>query len=1218
MAVTRIVDPRLFIVEAAMIDWNVEARRRKLDVKPRGFPRVVALRWHINGAAGNLGPDGKDRGVGLPTGPFTVWRRPSFSGGAEVPIGYSLTATFLLSGRLVLFHQPVAWARLSINSASGGAIHGLSNAPSLYSLVTTSHAPGGATSVEIHGGYMNGLLIPSGMSVTGVTGIPVAKYEALPNWQPVEIVGMPVDTSWSGIGTHFSPQGPVGPPLMSPRDAAISRIDRGTPGFGWDAQVMAGVAAPVWKPPVPAKLVDEVNEDVVPALRTVLTRPQRDQAATLMDVEVPPPATLDGDAMNANPTKAKVSPLMLLRVATAADPFLSLALGYGTNLPEITQPEGKAYHDGSRWDWMITAPYAKGLDGNSAPVELVAYALRPIAALPPFPPAQLASEHSAFIAPAARDADWAASAIVRWNRPPSNTLIRVASYAAARNDTAAAVAAPLMEPRPSGGHKPIAPGQAEKDPQSNFVHLADRRLMIPNNPGERNVRYSVATQSIFSLWSPWLGVGFDAQQPLTPAPRIVAATLAVTAPASGKLCTGELTVDVTWDWTDRRPKELRLVGRMYAAADRAAPPPSTVAPAVLQRAIGGAAGDQAVTLTFSGGDAAVQSEGDLVYLNPEGDEAVDPGEQGEDVRRYRLTIEGLQANFTATPHIGLVLWLSGTELIAPEHPAAASAPVIAYASDPVAPPVPPELVPLASLPDAEGRSHARISWPVAHGAAGYVVYTSDELTMLAHYGAPEPDLSATLSDRATALLDLWEASPDRRPFTRVNTKPLTGTSLDVALPAGSTAIHAYAVVSLSPGGVEGPWPAGPDVREAVILRAAPRIATPAPPMLEALAKADGSVKLTVTARDGHRVGEVDLYRVRVDDAARSLDTMGPPLNPAWNVNGDTFTCTDVPGGSWKRVWYRAVAWADEEFDTGGPLPYKIAERGLVRGRSAPSNPVSVVTPPAGDPNLSAITTSWPGSAAADVQLDWTTTAPLAPTALGPHKLEVVVRSVGAADPLFSYFGELGRAPTDPPGASENGFFRVGGGSFRALVRRAVNDPAIDVSVRVIDPLGRSRTRTLHVPAGSVLPAPELLSPQLSKTPGGIVLQFACDAPLERYHGLAYMLRVQATPESAAVVKPFPVVERPGALVPSRDRGTAVVVKPPFGPPLAKTLLLEIALPDIPRDQGQPPGNEPLQVRRGAGGRKRAYAVLARVPVKAFKLRLTAPDGRSHTIDVEVS
>ena len=1231
---TRIVDPRLFIVEAALIDWNVEARRRKRDVKARGPAVVVALRWHVNGAAGNPSTDG-DRGIGLPTGPFTVWRRPSFASASIVPISFVTMGHFWTSGRLVIFSQPVAWAQLSVTSPAGGPIHGLASAPLESSPVTTSHAPAGPATVEVHGSYINGLIIPSAMTVTAISGIPVAKYEALPGWQKVEIVGMPVDNTFNGVGTHNTPQGLIGA-LVNPIAAAISRIDRGTPAFGWDDNVVGAVAAPTWKPPDPAHLVTEVRKDVVPALRTVLVKGQMDQAAVTMDVVVPPPATLDGDQMNAQPSTAHVSPMMLLRASAAADPFLSLALGYGTNLAEEPAPAGtniKAYHGGSRWDYMITAPYAKGLDGNSAPVELTAYALRPVSAIPPFPPAQLMSEERAHLAPTAVDADWAASSIVRWHRPLQNALVRVASYAAARHDFGAAAAGALMEDRPSGGHKPIAPGQAEGDEQHNWMHLADRRIAIPNDPGERHVRYSVATQSIFSLWSPWQGVNFSTEQPKTPPPRIVASTLAVT-PVSGKVCDGELTIDLTWDWTDRKPDVITLVGRMYAAADRAAQPPSAIPPSGLQRQINTAG--LAVTLTFTGDTATVAgAAASPIYLSPAGDEEVAAGPaQGMDVRRYRLTIPGFTADFTSTPHIGLALWVRGTERISPHWPTDTAGPHIVYASDPVAPPVPPELVPLGSLPDAEGRSHARISWPVVPGAAGYIVYTSDELTMLAHYGAPEPEASATLSDRKTALLDLWEQSPDRRPFTRVNVTPLTGTSLDVVLPVGSTAIHAYAVVAISPGGVEGPWPSGLGVREAVIVRAAPRIASPPPPMLEAVAQADGSVELTVMTRAGHRADRIDLYRVRVDDAARSLDTMGPPLvkiglaTPDWTVEVDVddddrplaFRGVDTPGGSWKRVWYRAVAWADDEWPVAGaPFPtYYIAERGLIRGRSAPSNPVSVVTPPPGEPPLTDVTASWPGGAAADVQLDFSTVAPLGPTPLGAHQLEVLVREPGAADALIAYVGELGKTPVTAPSGNADGLWRVtDAGAFRMLVHRSAAEVALDVVVRVIDPIGRASTRTLHVPPGSLLPEPELDSIQLATTPYGLVVSFTSDAPLEYFNGLAYVLKVTAVPVSGPIIQPLPLLQRAGALVPSREQPARTAVAAPLLPLPGKVLTLQVALPDVPLDDGQPPGPAPLQVRRLKGGRRRSYGVLARVAVSKFTLRLTSPDGRAFTTDVEV-
>ncbi|MDQ3675643.1 MAG: hypothetical protein M3401_02385 [Actinomycetota bacterium] len=1261
MATPRIVDPRLFVIEAGLIDWLSEARRQKARIDVEGAPVVVALRWHINGASGNPGgPGGKDRGIGLPTGPFTVWRRHSFAGQAEKPVGFTTTNMFLVTGRLVLFDEPVAMARLSVDSVSGGPINGLASAPEFWSIATTSHAPAGPTQVELHGPYLNGAVIPSAMSLSGVSGIAVAEYEALPGWEEVEIVGLPVDPSeWGPINDHGAAQGPVSG-LMDPRDAAVDRIKRGTPPFGWPVEVQPGVAAPVWETPEPSALVDEVGVDVLPALRAVLSLDQMSQAAERMTVSVPPPQTLDGEQMNAPDGTAEVSPMMLLRAATGSDPFLSLALGYGTNLTEDDNSDAKPYHDGSLWDFMVTAPYARGLDGQSDAVELAAYALRPPRALPPFPASQLVSEDRAHLAPPSRDIDWGTSAIVRWSRPPKNALVRVASYAAGRHDQGAAESRPLMDKRPSGGHKPVAPGVGGGDPELNWVHLADRYLRIPNDPGSRQVRYSIATQSLFSLWSPWLGVDYVAAQPSTPPPRVVAARLAVTAPPIlfSKVCDGTLTVDVAWDWTDRSPAEVILVGRVYASPDQATPPPVASAPGGLERAINSPGA--AVVMTFAGDAATITGAPGhvLTYLNAGGDAAVAVGAQGDGVRRYRITIPGSTADFGSTPHIGIALWTRAIERLAPGHETVAAGPTIVYASDPVAPPVPPEIVPLASLPDGAGQSHARISWPAVPGAAGYSVYTSDEVTMLAHYGEPEPAAADTLSDRADALLDLWEANPDRRPFTRLTASALTSTSLDVSMPKGATGIHAYVIVSTSPGQVEGPWPSGPNVRDQVILRAAPRIAAPTAPMIEGTAKPDGTVDLRVTTRPGHRADRVDIYRVRVDDAARSLDTMGPPIarvglaTPGWSVTTapdgrpERFAGSDVPGSSWRRVWYRAVAWAAWEWPVMGELPHQIAEQGLISGRSQPSNAISVVTPPPGNPDLSDLEVTWPGGAVADIQIGWSTLAPLLATALGTHRLEVVAVVVGdpAASSLIDYGGDLGTTPLVAP-ATGDGLWRAGAGppapsSFRALIRRTSADVSLDVLVRIADPMGRISQRTLRVPGGPVLPDPELADIDLVPLISDLALNFTSGAPAGVFGGVPYTLKISAVQAGSGSLFPFldavsdkPQFIRPGALKPTvpivaeaaRPDAEIQPVRKTFAlpvdrrPPLRpKVHTLELAIGDIPIDAGQPPSAAPLQIRRRKGsGRRGAYAVLARVEVTKFSLRLTAPDGRSFSIDVDV-
>jgi hypothetical protein len=1225
----RIVDPSLFVAEAVHIDWLVAARKRgqlgdatSHTTSRAGAVRAsrlvgavhegrtarltAALRWHVAAHRGNFDGE-RDRGIGLPTGPFTVWRRASFSSQLEHTVPWRSRSYWQLPGyRGIELGARLAMARVEVTSSAGGFVFGLADPSTHLSAVTRSVAPAGTTQVELHAPGIAGLLVPPGMSLNAVAGVTVDDYQAIDGWEEIEIVGLPVDPGkWTGIGDHAQDQGPVGA-LVAPRDAAVDRLHRGTPPFGWFPLVAPGVAAPAWEPPDADALVDDLAAELLPHLREALARQQVEQMLQRIGVELPPPATLDGNAMPADPSTAKVAPITVLQVGVGTDPFLSLALGYGTNVSEDgLDPDVKPFHDGSRWDYMITAPYARGLDGESDPVELVAYALRPVQATPPPVPAALAAEHRAHESPATVDDPWAASAIVRWQRPPKTTLFRVASYAATRHEPGAADAEPLMEKRPAGGFEPIAPARSTTDPEGNLVHLTDRRLIIPNDPGSRSVRYSVATQDLFGLWSAWRGGDHTATQPPPVPPRLVAARLDLPAPASGFVCAGDLVVDFTWDWTDRRPRRIFLAGRLYAAASRSTPPPSSAPPAGLDRTIAG--GQPAVVVEFSGDVASVDGivTERLRYLSPEGDREVTPGSaQSDEVRRYRLRIPGFSVDFATTPHAGLALWVRGDERLAPHHPTATTGPLVVYASDPVPRPMLPPIVPLGSLPDAEGRSHGKLSWPAVPGAAGYHVYTADELTLLAHHGEPEPDPDATLSARYQTLIDAFTADQDRRPFTRTTSRPVTGTTLDVALPRGSRAIHTYVVITTGAGNVEGPWPGAAEAEGALLALASPRLASPPPPELLATAHpATGAVRLTLTTRPGHAVDRIDLHRVRVDDAARSFETMGPPIVTVPGAGGAGWTRTPVDGGgaryagtdatltpSWRRVWYRAVAW-------GAPDGL----RGLVPGRSQPSNPFSLVVPP-GPPELSTPVVSWPGGSPADVQISFTSPAPVAATALGPHRLELRLDDVtdpSAPAPVLDVAATLDALPTQPP-ATGDGWWRVPSstpGEYRVLVRRSSAAVPLGGIVRLVDPLGRVAQQRIDVAAGSVLPEPDLSDVQLVPVGGDWVLAFTSDSPL------AYVVRVTATPRRMFPI-PFP---RPGRLP---------VPRPPL---LGRPLVAQAPLGDLPVVSALPGGTDPLVVVRQRGtGPRHAYAALARVPVTRFEVRLTSPDGRTAAVTREVS
>ena len=65
-------------------------------------------------------------------------------------------------------------------------------------------------------------------------------------WEPLELVGLPVDQPLAGFEYDTSDQGPLDR-LMPPVDAAIHRLVRGGPPLGWAPVTEAGRAAPPWQ-----------------------------------------------------------------------------------------------------------------------------------------------------------------------------------------------------------------------------------------------------------------------------------------------------------------------------------------------------------------------------------------------------------------------------------------------------------------------------------------------------------------------------------------------------------------------------------------------------------------------------------------------------------------------------------------------------------------------------------------------------------------------------------------------------------------------------------------------------------------------------------------------------------------------------------------------------------------------------------------------------------
>ena len=1200
-----IVDTTRFQAEGAFLNWMVVARRLGMFNVIRGnrMPSVLQLRWTIKNE------------LGLPTEPFTVWRRNRKLRGPK-PISFDISPAPLFgNGQIVDLQGSCTVVELNL-SGNGGVAYSFVGSPWINTTVAFAAVPAGANVVvTLAAPSIEGLIVSNGVTVNSIKAVRSDDHSAASGWEKLEYVGLPVkkaDWAGQGIGLHGVDQGIFGA-FTDAISAAKQRLERGAPPFGWAPLIAAGLPAPAWSAPASAPLIADLNHLVLDDLRGVASLAPVAQAAKKVSKPLPPPENSSGDQMSEPSGTTQVSPLSSTYMAAAVDCFNCLALGFGTAYPVVLSSTGQV-QSALDYDYMVTARYEKGPLGIGPAVEYAAIVPAPTQAIAPPVPSNLAQRMMGNLRPLARDGSWRASVRVSWDRPVPIPLFRPRSFAFARSGVAPASPAELiMNRRSDGSPLPIAVNYfvSPQDPEPNRLSAVEREIPIPNQPGSRTLKYAAAHQDIYGQWSNWTSINSTIDQPGVDEPRIVSAEFkysTVPAPPATK-CNASLVLEFLWDWRIRTPLAINFRGRLHSAAYHGAPPPVVTVPAGLQTKLGVApaatftlrfdvlAANGAPTSSWPGYDPLTH----CVALNSAGDQKVAFGNaQGAEGRRYRVTIPGFELDFGPAGHIGLALWGQGQEAIAPQHTGNWSKePSVVSTSDPRPPLIAPDIVTLSSLPDAAGESHAVLKWAASAGADGYFIYETTESKLLRAVGEPEPDPSQTLSQRLTKLRTIFNAHPDlrRTEFTRRNSRLIKATSADVTLPRGSTAIHLFTVLGVSAGQVEAAWPANAD---ALYAFAVPRVPKPGAPTLEAASFLDHSVdpgiyrsRIRVETRQGPRVHRIDLHRVRVDDAARELDTMGPPVltldpsTPGWQIvqvadalgpHITLATGAETPSGSWKRVWYRAVAWSGDD-----PL------RGTLAARSPASTAAWVVIPPSTPPDLSGIDMEWPGTAPPDVLLKWTSAAPVKKTPLGPHTLSIRARRVGAPPdeaPLLAFDGHLSDLATAQP-PTGSAAWRIDATKpvqYRAIIRRADLNDAVDITVRITDPLGRSSEVFANIHPGHILPDPVLGGFVLKKSlnPPGAMLSWKSDTPIDPG---VYTLRV--------------TVFRP-----PKKFGNWNIPQPP--------IIQQMSLDAVPLDEPGPvpPGADPLRLRRMPGaGPEYTYYAFVRVPFTQIAVRLSAPDGR---------
>ncbi len=1142
--------------------------------------------------------------LGVPYGPFTVWTRDKQDGALE-PVECS---TWWTGDGLAFWWGGEEAARVRVECDVGSlsrpvGLYLFRTSPSLHDAVAAvAVTPTSNTAIldlRTSGATM-GLLVNGSNPSVSVKRLTEVVNDA--GWKPIEIVGLPVDPSWPGSGYDTGPQGPVDDP-MDPRDAAILRLVRGGPPLGWHPLTQSARSAPIWEAPDPKALVEEVRTQVLPEIAALYdgSVPEFEQW-TLSAVRTVDPPQQNGRQSSLT-TTADAKPWTTLNLPAHSDAFLNLATGFGSAYSQERMLPEQIGVGGA--EFLVTASYRDVLPAGTGSAEFAAYAPQGIAHAQTPAPAGLVAVRSGLVPPPLADLTWRETVRLGWLRPPTTAGLGVVTETAlARYAAGSGQAEALIEKRDPSGWRPLvlSPDAPSGQPGNDHTSVVDGAAEIPLSSGGRQVGYAVAVTDVYGVWSSWRDVDYSGDEPGPESARIV--SLALTTRFTGTTtCPATLDLEVASEWLQRRTQDIEVVAIFFPMATPTSAPPAGLSPSLptpggcFRRDLGvGFAGD-----VPSGSGCVVTA------LNADGTDGEVPGPaQGDGGRRYAVRADVPTLDFATTRRWGVQAWTRRSVFVGPSpstwvpdpgHPALTSA----ASPVPVTPlplPLPPG-VPLASLPDAEGRSHARVRWSLPGGAPvrRIAVWECAETALRQTVGlpprAPDTDSPGVRLAALWAAYDGMPAARRRLPFRRIIEVDGALRDHDAVLPKGSTDIHFFLATTISDTGVESSWPDDPtEPHKHLQAVMAPRLRRPAPPLARSHVTSTGDIVIDLTSASPLPVARFRLLRTRSEAAARRADTMGPafaevlvagPSGQTDGVSRDPIYTAGWTGSfpaSWDDWFVRAIA-----------IPVDTVPVQAVRGLpSDASDAITVVVPPAGPPDLAPLVVETTDAGHTAIVVRTSTSAPVHSVPAGDHRIGATIQAtVLPAVPL----GDLAETLlASPPAAAatvpvlERGV-RVSGRSPLALwFTRAVATDSVEVAIRLTDPLGRVTERTETVPGWVPPPVLDLTLLDVIPVIGrGVGISVASDAPVEVHP--PYTLAVRASQRGRPLRFPLP---------------------------LRRPIFASMNLPDIPRSATPTAGGGIQFGWRRDDEHQRIYDIW--IPLAApltATITLEAPDGGQITV-----
>ena len=1058
-------------------------------------PRSYSLRWVLNPA------------LGIPLEPFTVWRRSAHDREPLQPIqGWRLASESVFvwdryTEMLIIeleVSEPVTAVGLT---ADGEPVIEQSGSAPLLSL-------GGA-------GPMLGVRVNPASAVVAARGLPMLTMANGDGWEPFETVGLPLGPDHAGQ-TYYSntSQGPLGAETDAV-SAAIARLRGWGPVLGWAP--LAGL--PPWRPPDAAALVEQLQGDILRGLVEVMRRRPPPELGRQHAEELTEPLASIGDAAatvdralntpGGEPSEMRWQPVQSLAMAVASDTWASLALGFGTGAPwgvgtgaPAGAQEALDFMVTTRWSGRIRIPVTRRrpwpflprpeemppehVESDAVDREIAAVVLSPRRAFSPSAPDSVDADVAVLEGARGRDQAYRCGIRVRTARPvadpaqPRATALGVArftgpgngSYVVMRHRDEAGGWAPVSTAEPA--RQPEKPADPELEPGT--IMLREGGVEMPLT-GTMLHEYALAATDLFGQWSPWSTGSVLVTAPHVQTPTVILQTVrAAPGPGDADPCRLEVRADITWDRRERTCGTLQVV---VDVADPTPPPPAPLANPPSQPQPAATALQVLVTFTDDGSPAAAPAGVDVVEIHDDGSPVSVGDPVDEAARRYRLTL-GIDVAFGDEPEKTVTVYARAQEAIRPgewsgwAHPQEAA--IAANPLPPVPPPTPtPDFPQWASLPNAAALSYAPVTWaPTA--ARGYRLYEANEAALLSACGRPGPNLNEGYGARLQALFDL-HADPSnharlRAAFRKLGEEPVTPPvrpdgrmRCNSLLPRGSSLIHCFVVLAVSPTNVVSAWPRpGPDGRDGFLPYAIPRAVQPMRPEIRA-ERTDRGLRITVTITCPVYATAIRLYRGPSAVRARDVGTMqliatlpvSLPADPGTPQQA-VYLDDDAPTG-WHRVHYRAVAVTEDDLDHGTMAVDSPATRSYPLLLPPSNPPVVTLTPDAlgSGPLISMVRVATDAERSTtdigDFALSWVATGGDSASSRGATSLPAMRRF-----PTPAALATSGLAASNTA-VGYIGLFRD---PFFAVRRHPT--AATSLTVDVSDPLGRTTHVVTTIPA----------------------------------------------------------------------------------------------------------------------------------------------------------